>query len=61
MVGVAAIALAGCLLMLAILKYGRNTKFGMKGRHITSTVEKRTRSRSMKKELLLLKADLFVV
>nr|XP_057920443.1 neurotrophic tyrosine kinase, receptor, type 2b [Doryrhamphus excisus] len=30
-VGIAAVALTGCVLMVIILKYGRNTKFGIKG------------------------------
>ncbi|XP_041914757.1 neurotrophic tyrosine kinase, receptor, type 2b isoform X1 [Alosa sapidissima] len=30
-VGVAGVALTGCILMLVILKYGRNSKFGLKG------------------------------
>ncbi|KAJ7986984.1 hypothetical protein DPEC_G00334040 [Dallia pectoralis] len=30
-VGIAAVALIGCVLMVIILKYGRNSKFGMKG------------------------------
>ncbi|XP_030210727.1 neurotrophic tyrosine kinase, receptor, type 2b isoform X2 [Gadus morhua] len=30
-VGIAGVALTGCVLMVVILKYGRNSKFGMKG------------------------------
>lgn len=30
-VGIAGIALTGCVLMVIILKYGRNSKFGLKG------------------------------
>lgn len=30
-VGIAGVALAGCVLMVIILKYGRNSKFGIKG------------------------------
>lgn len=30
-VGIAGIALTGCVLMVIILKYGRNSKFGIKG------------------------------
>ncbi|KAM4634392.1 neurotrophic tyrosine kinase, receptor, type 2b [Polymixia lowei] len=30
-VGIAGVALTGCVLMVIILKYGRNSKFGMKG------------------------------
>ncbi|KAL0965787.1 hypothetical protein UPYG_G00285700 [Umbra pygmaea] len=30
-VGIAGVALIGCILMVIILKYGRNSKFGMKG------------------------------
>ncbi|KAF0031616.1 hypothetical protein F2P81_016171 [Scophthalmus maximus] len=30
-VGIAGVALTGCVLMVIILKYGRNTKFGIKG------------------------------
>ncbi|KAM3599262.1 uncharacterized protein V6R79_002798 [Siganus canaliculatus] len=30
-VGIAAVALTGCVLMVIILKYGRNSKFGIKG------------------------------
>lgn len=30
-VGIAGIALTGCILMVIILKYGRNSKFGIKG------------------------------
>ncbi|KAJ3605922.1 hypothetical protein NHX12_027965 [Muraenolepis orangiensis] len=35
-VGIAGVALTGCVLMVVILKYGRNSKFGMKARSITS-------------------------
>lgn len=31
-VGIAGVALIGCVLMVIILKYGRNSKFGMKGK-----------------------------
>uniref|UniRef100_A0A8C7FA42 Tyrosine-protein kinase receptor n=1 Tax=Oncorhynchus kisutch TaxID=8019 RepID=A0A8C7FA42_ONCKI len=31
MLGIAGVALIGCVLMVIILKYGRNSKFGMKG------------------------------
>lgn len=30
-VGIAGVALTGCVLMVIILKYGRNSKFGIKG------------------------------
>lgn len=30
-VGIAGVALTGCILMVIILKYGRNSKFGLKG------------------------------
>ena len=30
-VGIAGVALTGCVLMVIILKYGRNSKFGLKG------------------------------
>lgn len=33
-VGIAGVALTGCVLMVIILKYGRNSKFGIKGEHI---------------------------
>lgn len=32
MVGIAGVALIVCVLMVIILKYGRNSKFGMKGK-----------------------------
>lgn len=31
MVGIAGVFLTGCVLMVIILKYGRNSKFGIKG------------------------------
>lgn len=31
-VGIAGVALTGCVLMVIILKYGRNSKFGIKGK-----------------------------
>lgn len=34
MVGIAGVALTGCVLMVIILKYGRNSKFGIKGKGI---------------------------
>lgn len=36
MVGIAGIFLTGCVLMVIILKYGRNSKFGIKGDEMLS-------------------------
>lgn len=37
-VGIAGIALTGCVLMVIILKYGRNSKFGIKGEFLRGNV-----------------------
>lgn len=37
-VGIAGVALTGCVLMVIILKYGRNSKFGIKGEFLKGRV-----------------------
>lgn len=35
-VGIAAVTFTGFILMLVILKFGRNSKFGIKGKHLSA-------------------------
>lgn len=38
-VGIAGVALTGCVLMVIILKYGRNSKFGIKGEFLEGVLQ----------------------